>query len=226
MKKGRIVSAILATAIIWVITATAFASEAVNVYGNMEPVQIDTKRMIDSSQVGSYESMRSLSEKIYEPKVEPCDTDEEKVFDPEHVDDIIVESIGRGASIPKDFFNLDGQDYWVSGTYDTTIYTSYYFYPNASGELYWSFSFEWTGVNYLQKMARVELWDKTDNKLVNSADFYMLKNNDGTYGPWIHTGNWRFFDLNPVHQYYFRFSKTWDGINANVIGVVFTQKMS
>lgn len=161
-------------------------------------------------------------EVAYEPTTAPCD--EERIYDSAQAD-IIEESYARDANKPTAMFNLDGKDYHVNGTFNTTIYTSYYFYPNAQGELFYNMTFQWqvetAGFPNLRG-AKVECWDKTQNKRVTEDKFDMKLQANGLYSTVIETGGWRVYNLDPTHQYYFRFTKSFDGINANVTGVIHT----
>lgn len=170
------------------------------------------------------------SDPVREPATVPCDEpyDEERIFDPTQADfiDIIEESHTRGANKPTEFFNLDGATYAVDGTFDTSIYTSYYFYPNAQGKLFYNMKFEWqvngtTGFA-VERGVRVECWDRTDNKMVTDTSFGMKLQADGSYSLVIETDERVVYNLNPTHQYYFRFSKAHDGYNATVKGTIHT----
>lgn len=151
------------------------------------------------------------------PGTEPCDA--VLTYDPTQTGGLISEKT-RGAKAPTEMYNLDGKNYSVNGTFDTTIYTSYYFYPNADGELFYNFTFEWSVPKGAQVGVSVECWDKTDGKRVTENKFLLPENEDGSYGPIFNTGSWRIYNLNPTHQYYIRFTKSFDGFNAQVTGTI------
>lgn len=94
------------------------------------------------------------------PKSEPCDI--VLPYNPAQADSM-VNGDTRDASIPSKFYNLDGQNYYVNGTFRTTIYTSYYFYPNANGEFWYNMTFTWVEPRATQGQATVQCWDKTTN---------------------------------------------------------------
>lgn len=141
------------------------------------------------------------------------------IYNPDQAD-VLLPPNARGAKVPTTMYNLDGQDYAVSGTFDTTIYTEYYFYPNANGVLYWNFTFTWQNVSVTEKYVAVQCWDKTENRMVAESTFALGENADGTYGPAVTTGSWRTYDLDPTHQYYYKFTKSFDGFNAIVTGTI------
>lgn len=143
------------------------------------------------------------------------------IFNPADAD-IMQESFAWGPKPPIQYKNLNGQTYHIFGAFDTAIYTSYYFHPNAHGVFNYSFTFTWQAPCGTQRMARVECWDKTTNKMVLSRSFDMSENSNGLYSPFIVTGAWKVYNLNPNHTYYLRFSKTFDRINATVNWVVYT----
>lgn len=153
------------------------------------------------------------------PKSEPCDII--LPYDPAQADSMVVGAT-KGAKVPNEYYNLDGRDYNVKGNFDTTIYTSYYFYPNADGEFWYNMTFTWETTRGVQGQATVECWDKTTGKMATQDIFKMSDNGDGTYGPTIETGGWHVYKLNPTHQYYFRFTKSFDGVHADVTGTIST----
>lgn len=154
-----------------------------------------------------------------EPMTAPSNV--KRIFDPSQAD-IIRNDLVRGAKKPTQLFNLDGANYYVDGLFDTTIYTSYYFYPNADGELYYSLTFQWEESVGTERSVGVECWDRTTNSLATSNSFSLAKNSNETYGPSVSTGSWRIYNLDSTHQYYFRFTKSFDGIDANVTGTIYT----
>lgn len=149
-------------------------------------------------------------------------------FDPTQIGviDIIEESYMRDGNRPTKFHNLDGQPYGVEGTFDTSIYTSYYFYPNAQGKFYYNMKFEWQVANIsgfaVQRGAGVECWDRTTHRKVTDATFEMKLQANGSYSLVIETGNRVVSNLDPTHQYYFCFTKAHDGYNALVTGTIHT----
>ena len=139
-------------------------------------------------------------------------------------DSVVIEP--RGAKKPTKMWNLDGQDYHVSGVYDTTIYTEYYFYPNADGKIYYEFTFTWQEPRGVQVAASVEWWDKTTGKQVSDDNFNLPLNPDGSYGPSVSTGPWYAYGLDPTHQYYIRFTKAFDGVDATVTGTISSESLA
>ena len=153
------------------------------------------------------------------PGMEPCDV--VLNYDPTQAGGLVNGEL-RGKSVPTKFWNLDERDYNVSGVYDTTIYTEYYFLPSGNGDIYYNFTFEWTEPRGVQVAATVEWWDKTTGKMVLSESFALPDNGDGTYGPKVSTGSWHAYNLDPTHQYYVRFTKAFDGIDVNITGTIST----
>lgn len=43
--------------------------------------------------------------------------------------------VSRGSKKPTKFYNLNGADYDVDGTFDVSTFTAYYFNPNADGNV-------------------------------------------------------------------------------------------
>ena len=70
----------------------------------------------------------------------------------------------------------------------------------------------------------VECCDKTTGKMATQDTFKLAPNHDagGTYGPTVETGSWHVYNLDPTHDYYFRFTKTFDGVHATVTGTIST----
>lgn len=135
----------------------------------------------------------------------------------------LVDMIGvepRGADKPTKMWNLAGNDYEVYGTYDTTIYTEYCFYPDADGNIYYDVTFTWQEPRGVAVAAGVEWIDKTTGKQVTDMSYPLPENNDGSYGPSVSTGLRKVYGLNPTHQYYARFTKAFDGVIAVVEGTI------
>lgn len=58
--------------------------------------------------------------------------------------------------------------------------------------------------------------------MVTSNAFDMKLQANGLYSLVIETGGWRIYNLDPTHNYYFRFRKSFDGLNATVTGTIHT----
>lgn len=192
MKIRKILSVLCAVAMFSAMLPTTFAAETPNISAD------------------SFETE-------YEPMEEPSDVN--LVFDPARAD-IMEVDISRGAKPPKDMVNIDGEPYDVEGLFDTTIYTSYYFYPNANGELYYDFTFTWQETCATQRGACVKFIDMETQKCVLESPYDMSENSDGSYGPVIETGGRKVYNLNPTHRYYIHFTKSFDGVNATVTGTI------
>lgn len=128
--------------------------------------------------------------------------------------------VSRGSKKPTKFYNLNGADYDVDGTFDVSTFTAYYFNPNADGKLYYNLVVDWEESYAVQKGAGVECWDKTTNKLKTTASFKMKVNSDGLYGPTVETGNRVISNLDPTHDYYLRIYKSTDSVVAHVTGTI------
>ncbi len=155
------------------------------------------------------------------PRSEPCDV--VLPYDSTHADNMVNGNI-RGASKPTTRYNIDGNDYSVNGYFDTIIYTSYYFSPNGKGEFWYNMTFTWDEKRVYEGQMTVECWDKTTGKMATQDTFKLAPNHDagGTYGPTVETGSWHVYNLDPTHDYYFRFTKTFDGVHATVTGTIST----
>lgn len=155
----------------------------------------------------------------------PLDSSDREVIYDSMQAHILQESHARDANPPKNMFNLNGAVYSLDGEFDTSVYTNYYFYPNADGRLCYNVTFKWSATEHgmaTQRSAHVDCWDKTLNKLVaSSIDFPLELNDYGLYGPTVKTGARNFYNLDPTHQYYLRFVKTPDGFLATVKGTIY-----
>ena len=109
---------------------------------------------------------------------------------------------------------------YADGTFKVSIYTSYYFSPTASGNLSYKFTVDWNQYSTIQKQATLYLIDKTTNTEKQLRTFSMTERPDGMYGTSATTGGWTLGGLNPDHDYYFRITKTTDGIEADLSGVI------
>ncbi len=166
------------------------------------------------------------SEAMCEPVTNP--SDRLMIYNPNQIRTIEA-SITRGRDKPDEMFNLDGEDYFVNGIFDSSVYTSYYFYPNAEGKLGFIFTFIWETPRPFedgfpnQRGVSVICCDLSDKgKEVSTANFDMELQSNGLYNPIIRTGYWNFYNLNPTHKYCLLFSKGDHGINAEVLGYIYT----
>ena len=126
-----------------------------------------------------------------------------------------------GAKPPKNLYNLNGQSYPINGLFDTSIYTEYYFLPNADGELYCNVTVRWPNKYNNVRGMSVECWNKTTGKCVSDNSFEMRQNSDGSYGPAVYSGTISLSGLNSTNFYYFRFTKATDGIDATITGTIY-----
>lgn len=149
-------------------------------------------------------------------------SDATRDFDPTNADVLHeVSPLARGASAPTSLYNLDNNDYSASGTFKIKLYSSYYFYPDENGKLYYEFTVTWPNSYMVQKGITVECWDKTDNKKVTSTSFSMTASGpEQLYGPAVSTGSRVISNLNTEHTYYFAVSKTSDAISATLEGTI------
>lgn len=145
-------------------------------------------------------------------------TDVEIVYDATNSETIGNDNL-RGANKPTEFFDLSKKDYNIDGTFDTRIYTSYYFTPNEDGEIYYSISIRWSEECFDGRVGTVVCWDKTTNREVTRKSFEVQPENT-PYTPVVRTGNRRVYNLNPDHEYFFCFEKTFDTVKANVTGTI------
>ncbi len=141
-------------------------------------------------------------------------------FDPSQAIPGIADDLLRGKDKPTQEYNINGKDYHVDGTFKVSIYTSYYFSPTASGNLSYKFTVDWNQYSTIQKQATLYLIDKTTNTEKQLRTFSMTERPDGMYGTSATTGGWTLGGLNPDHDYYFRITKTTDGIEADLSGVI------
>lgn len=130
----------------------------------------------------------------------------------------------QGDKAPKNVYNLNGRNYTANGTFDTTIYTEYCFYPDATGFLMCNFVIDWGMQLPNARGSSVTCWDKTTGTKVRTVKFVMDENANGLYGPTIETHDIKFYTLNPDHTYYFHISKATDSINATITGIISATK--
>lgn len=130
------------------------------------------------------------------------------------------EVVPYGAKAPTQEYNLNGASYSVDGNFKTTIYTAYYFAPNARGELSFNLDFTWTSQSAVQKAATVHLYSTSSNKEIQSWEYFMEENADGNYGPVVSTGVKKITNLDPSQKYYFWFTKTTDSQLVDVTGEI------
>ena len=135
------------------------------------------------------------------------------------------ENLTRGARIPTQEYNINGSDYRVNGIFDTTIYTEYYFAPDATGFLKFDLAVDWGQSYSYMRSISVTLWDRTAGSKVSTLKYYTEENTyTGLYEPTVYTGEIRFFTLDATHKYYLHISKTTDSINASITGTISTSR--
>lgn len=126
---------------------------------------------------------------------------------------IISNNVTRGASAPTDFWNLDTENYYYSGSVSETqgasLFTSYYFLPTTDGKLYVEGFADIVEPYYSQDM-KIYLKDMTDNKTVLTVT---LSDDEKLHDPsydglkfTLYYYNFRYNNLNPNHFYYLYFN--------------------
>lgn len=141
------------------------------------------------------------------------------------IDNTVFETppvFNRGDSIPSKPINLNGEDYTISGVFDTSIYTEYHFYPDANGKFYYNVTLTWPNSYVTIKGIRVECWNYDTNRRVTNTSFEMELNDDNLYGPTVSSGTRVVHDLDSTCRYYLRFVKATDGIDATITGTIYT----
>lgn len=142
--------------------------------------------------------------------------------------EMLEDDIARNNKPPRALHDLSKKSYEMAGTFDSSIYTLYYFKPDANGKI--SYSVDLTFVDeveiedgdedkYLPTLT-VECWDRTDNKLAIATTFKSKSNIVRPFFPTISSGNRAITGLNPDHEYYFLFRKDMWFRNANITGVI------
>jgi hypothetical protein len=149
-------------------------------------------------------------------------TEVELEFDPVNADVLYeLSPLMRGTGVPLSMYNLNGQNYTLSGSFAHLLYTNYYFYPNASGKLYYNLTVTWPSQSMVQKGISVTCWDKTTNTQVTDTSFSMsLDPFTQLYGPSVHSNNRVLSNLDNTHQYYLIITKATDSITATLSGTI------
>lgn len=127
----------------------------------------------------------------------------------------------RGSRPPEALYNLNGQTYTINGLFDTSIYTEYYFLPNADGKLYYNVTVTWPNQYNNVRGIRVECWNADTGNRVSNVSFEMQQNSDNSYGPTVSSGPRVISGLSNTSHYYFRFVKATDGIDATITGTIY-----
>jgi hypothetical protein len=113
----------------------------------------------------------------------------------------------RGTSPPSSYWNLVN-DYNGSASWDTNIYTNYYFSPNSSGELFVDFSLDYGYDPNPDRQFQIVLYKTTSSSSLTTYTRVV----DEQY----ESGSVRFYNLDVNTFYYFKFSKTYDGVYADL----------
>lgn len=133
--------------------------------------------------------------------------------------------MARGASKPKKSYDLSSGTYRIDGQFEVGVYTNYKFKPSADGKLAFSFTVDYNtedGMFFDQREMTIEMYrdEFFDVRVYNRTIKMEPHPLDPTQYDAVITHSYIAEGLETDKEYYFRISKTGDGLDALLSGYV------
>lgn len=143
--------------------------------------------------------------------------DKSQASNSEPLDEILVDAVARDVNPPSRFWDLSQSDYHGGGNIEFWTYTRYYFSPNSDGEIYVEATFDWgpEWANNPFKGMSIECVEAKFGPGDTRVDERHIDKDTDSLGR-MSSGRICFSGLDPDKYYYFGFTKTRDGEQAEL----------